>query len=248
MPVVNGMALPLTVLSVKGRVLDPNGAPIPKLLAQVCGTNLCINGTTDATGTALVDVGNKMLTNPAFKYGEGYKFARFAAPLPKGGAYEFADDNTTAALPAQGAAFTPGQDAVSGGVTLSIPAGGVVNVDTLNYDMPDMQLFRAVEIPIAKAGPAVDKSLNLEILYGAGPIETTLCPAAAVSVPNTPNWPAGTAVEFFVHGVDVSEIYAPYGGWAKVSDGVVSADAKAVVTAKGGGLPIVSAFGVRKKM
>lgn len=230
---------------VNATVLDPMGAPVPMLLAQVCGLNLCINGTTGANGHVIVNV-NTSLTQPAFKYGEGYTFARFAQPLPTQAPIVI-PVAVTVALPAVGVDFVPGKDAISGGVTLSIPAGGVVEVDTLTYDMPDKQLFRAAEIPIAKAPAAVDPALNLEMLFGVGPVETTFCPSAGVTVPNTPSWPAGTAVEFYVHGVDVSEDFAPYGGWAKASDGAVSADGKTVSSAAGGGLPVLTAFGVRKK-
>ena len=68
-----------------------------------------------------------------------------------------------------------------------------------------------------------------------------------LTVSNDTGWPAGTAVEFFVHGTDVGEYWAPWGGWAKVSDGQVSADGKTISTNGGGGVPELSAFGIRKK-
>jgi hypothetical protein len=245
-PGVKGNGVAVNVGTVDATVLDPSDMPVPSLLAQVCGINICINGKTGANGHVIVNVNGQSLTQPAFKYGEGYTFARFAQPLPTMTPIVI-PVAVTVALPAAGVDFAAGKDSVSGGVTLSIPVGGTFEVDTLTYDMPDQQLFRAAEIPIAKAPAAVDPALNLEILYGVGPVETTFCPPAAVTVPNTPAWPAGTAVEFYVHGVDVSEDYAPYGGWAKVSDGAVSADGKTVSTAAAGGLPVLSAFGVRKK-
>jgi hypothetical protein len=93
----------------------------------------------------------------------------------------------------------------------------------------------------------VDPTLKLELLFAAVPLETRFCPAAHVSVPNSLNWPAGTNVEFFIHGLEISQEYALYGGWGKVSDGAVSADGKTVETAADGGLPILSNFGIRKK-
>ena len=50
---------------------------------------------------------------------------------------------------------------------------------------------------------------------------------------------------FVGYGVYVAEAWAPYGGWAKVSDGVVSPDGASVTTVDGGGLPELSAVGVR---
>ncbi|HEX7671984.1 MAG TPA: hypothetical protein VF395_20455, partial [Polyangiaceae bacterium] len=86
-----------------------------------------------------------------------------------------------------------------------------------------------------------------EIIVGLTPTSTTFCPRAGLSVPNTPGWKAGAAVEFFLHGVEVTEEFAPYGGWAKVSSGTVSADGKTVDTDpdETSGLPILSVVGVR---
>ena len=58
-------------------------------------------------------------------------------------------------------------------------------------------------------------------------------------------WAAGAAVEFYIHGLDVGQEWAPYAGWAKVSDGKVSDDGTEVVTADGQGIPVLSTFGVR---
>lgn len=66
-------------------------------------------------------------------------------------------------------------------------------------------------------------------------------------MPNSAKWPAGTDVEFVIHGVDVGQEWAAYGKWQKVSDGKVSADGATVSTVDGGGLPVLTAFGVRKK-
>ena len=42
------------------------------------------------------------------------------------------------------------------------------------------------------------------------------------------------------------EEWAPYGGWAKVSEGAVSGDGKNISTADGGGLPLVTVVGLRR--
>ena len=66
-----------------------------------------------------------------------------------------------------------------------------------------------------------------------------------LTVPNTAGWPAGQAVEVFIHGVSVEEEWAPYAGWAKVSGGVVSDDGLSVVSTEGEGLPVLGVVGVR---
>jgi hypothetical protein len=78
------------------------------------------------------------------------------------------------------------------------------------------------------------------------PVGTILCPAAKMTVENTTGLPPGARVEFFVHGVEVSEEWAPYGGWAHVSDGTVSDDGATISTDDAGGIPIVSVVGIRK--
>jgi hypothetical protein len=147
-----------------------------------------------------------------------------------------------------GAAFTPGADAVSGGVALTLGQTTVVTVDELNYDTPDKQLFRAVQIPVDQIKPVLDPSmLGLELVFGAAPIETTFCPPAQVKVPNSPMWAAGTAVEFYALGLETGQEWAPYAGWTKISDGAVSADGKVIATDAAGGFPVLETFGIRKK-
>jgi hypothetical protein len=93
----------------------------------------------------------------------------------------------------------------------------------------------------------VDPSLGFGIIVALTPEGTEVCPAAKLTVPNSPGWPAGSAVEIYLHGVDVAEAWAPYGGWAKVSDGIVSSDGASVTTVDGSGLPELSVVGIRRK-
>ena len=251
-----------TVDKLNGKVVDLAGAPAKKTLAQVCGTDLCIYGSTDDQGVVgicdkqtqicapgIVPPVGSLFTRAAFKYGDGFDYARFAMLLPTNTQVYDVGTQITAALPPKtsGVEMTPGSDATSGGITLSIAAGASVKIDTLTFTEPDEQKFRAVEIPIAQAPEAVDKSLGFEIVVGATPMETEFCPFARLTVPNTPGWAAGTEVEFFVHSVDPTNAWAPYAGWAKVSGGSVSADGKTVSTTDGEGLPILSSLAVRKK-
>lgn len=120
--------------------------------------------------------------------------------------------------------FAVGASAKSNSITIDVPAGGSVTVDELTYEDPSTQTFRVALLPADAVAPAVDPALGLEIVYGAAPMETEFCPAATLHAPNTLGWAAGAAVELFIHGLEVGQEWAPYGGWAKVSDATVSAD------------------------
>lgn len=240
-----GPANDVAVTSAEATVVDLMNNPVKDNIVQLCGLNLCLNGTTGADGHVIVQAGNKMLTNPAFKYGDGFLYGKFAVPLKD--AVTALGTVVTAALPASGEAMVPGKAVISGGVTLTIPAGAGVNVDVLTYDTPDKQVFKAASVPVDKALPSLDPTLGLKALYVVAPVDTVFCPPATVMVDNAAALPAGSAVEFWIHGVGVEEYYVPYGGWAKISDGTVSADGKTISTSPGGGLPILTVFGVRAK-
>lgn len=229
-------------------VVDGAGGPIPHLIAQACGTNICLNGTTDGSGH--VEINNAVtVTKAAFKYGDGATYVRFALPLQGpavdvdlGAQATFAFDP-----PERGVPMTPGTEATSRGVTLTLPSDlDPVDPDPFDFPTADLKKFRAVEVPVAGAPAAVDASLGFGLILALTPSDTVLCPAAKLTAPNSPGWPPGTRVEFFLHGIDVGEEWAPYGGWAKVSGGTVSSDGTTVETEPGGGLPQLSVVGVRR--
>jgi hypothetical protein len=74
-----------------------------------------------------------------------------------------------------------------------------------------------------------------------------MCPPAKLTFPNTLNWPANTQVDLWLNGVETFDHYVPYGSWAKVAEGVVSADGKTISTKDGKGVPATGAYGVVKK-
>jgi hypothetical protein len=244
-PGYGGNETSIQVGSATATVVDLNGAPVAGVAVQLCGLDICLTDMTSSQGTVTVSA-NKMMKKPIFKYGDALTFAKLGVPITM--ATTTLPTLVTGALPATGAAFKVGGDTVSGGVTISIDAGAAVVVDELNYDTPDKQTFRAVQVPVDKIKPMLDpENLGLEMLFGVSPIETTFCPAAKVTVPNTPAWPAGTAVEFYAYGVETGQEWAPYGGFTKIADGTVSADGATVSTNDGAGFPVLETFGVRKK-
>lgn len=255
-----GGGTPQLVAEVSGRVFDQWGAPAANVPVQVCGLGACSNlATTSDQGvvctldkqTGLCAPGlspGLEITRPAFKYGLGVEHVKFAQLLPAAGPELAMGDLTTVTLPdvAQGVELVPGASASSNGLTLTLAEGATIAIDVLVFDTPELERFRAAEIPLETAPPAVDKSAGFEILIGTAPNDTELCPHASLSVPNTPSWPPGTEVEFWVHGVDLNEEWAPYGGWGKVSGGRVSSDGSHVVTHEGEGVPILGIFGIKK--
>ncbi len=243
---VNSNAAPTTIDKVEATLLDENDAPVVDQLVFACGVDFCPPpGTTGDNGHVVLNIGNKMLKQPAFKYGDGLLYGKFAALLTD--ASTVFTKAYTPKLPDTGAQLEAGKEATSGGVTITLAEGTVIEHDVIAYDTCEAQAFRAAAIPAGKEPAGLDPALGLEILYAVGPVDTFFCPAATVTVPNTPGWAAGTAVEFYVHGLSVGQEHVAYGAWAKISDGAVSADGKTISTAAGGGLPVLSAFGVKKK-
>jgi hypothetical protein len=257
---VNGTAAMATIV-------DETGTPVGGQPVYICGLNECTNpGTTGANGAVSIST-TYSLQKPAFKFGDALDYAELAIPLPAGmtdfdtvGTGELATGKL-AGKP--GATLAPGADAVSGDVTVSLPAGASVGINILVYGTSDQQQFRSVAIPLTNVGPVfapvtvgdAGTPADFQLLYGVAPAETTLCPAATVTValphvtttPNDLGWAAGTAVEFWIMTTDTGQTYAPYAGWAKMSDGVVSADGTSVATVPGQGFIFLENFAIRLK-
>ena len=213
----------------------------------VCGLNLCsAPHSTDAAGAVTIDVNLQEEAHAALWRLPVY--VRLLAPVTM--ASTTFPSLATAALPSTGAALAAGADAVSGSVTLAPPAGAAILIDTLSYGTPDQQRFRAAPIPVDNhqqdAVPGI-AAHGLLLVFGTTPLSTSICPPAKVTVANSLKWSAGQAVEFWVLGDDVGQQWAPYGDWAKISDGQVSADGQTITTADGQGFPVLLTFGIRLK-
>ena len=249
---------PQTINSVSAKVQDLAGNPATGALATLCGTDVCYFGKVDSKGDVVSCDKNNIcaggivsqtpIIKPAFKYGGGYNHAKFALPIPAGDPAPDIGVQLTAKFPPQGSGspLVAGETVTSSGVSLTLASPAKIKFEP-DYTTADEKKFRAVEIPMAKAPKAVDASLNFEVLVATTPVDTHICPHAKLSVPNTAGWAAGTAVEFYMHGVSVVEEWAPYGGWAKISEGKVDADGKTISTNDGEGVPLLTVFGVRKK-
>lgn len=239
-------AEPQQVDEVSARLVDQDGSVIANEPVQVCGSDVCFYGVTTEAGGVAIRPGQSM-TKPAFKFGEGKVSARFAWLLP---AEPVVDLGTVQSvrLPslADGAALEPGNTATSNGLSITPAEGSAITHDRLTFQTPEERRLRAVRVGLDVAPPVVDAELGLELLYAATPVETVFCPPSRLAIENTEGWAAGTQVEVFLHGVDIEEAWAPYGGWAKVADAVVSEDAARVETLDPG-LPVLGVLGFRRK-
>jgi hypothetical protein len=231
---------------VSATIVDLTSTPVSGFFVQICGLDVCASPqSTDGTGAVTIDATGLAFQKPVLGYGDALHWPLLLVPVPAGATVDLGT-LVTAALPTTGAAFVPGGDAVSGDVTVSIAPGGVATVDTILYDTTDKQGLRAAAIPVAKENAIPGVAANsFGLLYGVAPIDTLFCPAAQVTVANRAGWPAGARVAFYILGDDTAQPWAPYGEWALVSHGAVSADGTTIRTADGEGFPLLETFGVR---
>jgi hypothetical protein len=235
--------------SVSATLLDVNDEPIEGEIFEVCGIDLCSpparsgkdGRVTMSPATPLVE------KKPAAKFGEGILTPRFAILLPRERVIDLGVVHTVR-LPdlASAVPLVAGAPASSGRLTLLPSAGSQIKIDELTYESAEEQGFRAVKVPLDKAPELIDPSVGLEVVYGATPVDTHFCPPAKLRIENTEGWEPNTEVEVLLHGVAIEEEFAPYGGWAKVSDARVSADG-ALIETTSPGLPVLGTIGLRRK-
>jgi hypothetical protein len=245
--------------TVSGTLVDEAGGPVAGQPVLLCGLDLCsAPGETGPSGAFSVSFGRSE-KRPALRIGDGVAYAAFAIPFT--GPDAALGTLTTAHLPSTGAALVAGATAVSGDVSVAIPAGASVAIDGLTYGTADERALRTRSIPVGAAAAQLASakvggvSAHFGLLVGLAPAATTICPPARVTValphgsssPNDLGWAPGAAVEFWVTGRDVGQAFAPYAGWAWISDGVVSADGRSASTSDGQGLTFLETFAVRLK-
>lgn len=254
-PGFGGGEVEAPMTSVQATILDLDNVAVAGVQTLLCGLDICLDPKeTNANGQVTITAPMPMMGEPPFtmvaaalKYGDGLLYGRFGIPLTE--PVTVFPTVLTPKLPplAEGQTLAAGTTVTSGDVTLTIPTETNVEIDYLVYDEAGKEGFRTTTIPDPAAVIAIDPALMLEIAYAVAPVETLFCPAVMVTVPNTPAWPNDADVEFFVHGVDVAQHWAPYSGWAKMSDGKVSADGLTVSTSPEGGMSVLSVFGIRLK-
>ena len=227
-------------------VMGTDGSPAAGTTTKVCGTDICSEiKAAEANGDTTINASQEFV-DARFVHGNGKEYAEFAVILSGSEPNPAFGDVHVITLPsyAQGVAMEPGVDAVQNGVTLAIPADAVVDHDNLLYTDESQRVFRTESVLVSDfTFPAVDPSLNMEMLVALAPINTVVCPAAALTVPNTAGFAAGATVKIYVHGHLTFKHYAPYGEWEQVATGVVSGDGQTISTADGEGIELLATYG-----
>lgn len=232
---------PTAVDQVTGTVFTTDGDPIAETEVQVCGRDNCLYGATNDEGAFVVNHDGGELDKPIIKAGNGLEILKMGFAFPADG------EPVEAVVPAltdSGTALVAGATAEADGVTLTVDADGVVALNLLDFSDPGEDTFRAAVVA-ADQVEALAPGEGFAMVVGLGPYETRFCPAAALSVPNDAGLEAGSAVEFFLYGLQVGEGFVPYGEWGKVADGVVSDDGSVITTADGEGLEVLGPVAVR---
>ena len=249
-----GPTIPTEVHSLTATIVELNGKPAANIGASLVGENLCLNAQADAQGHISVVADGNTFEDGRLMYGTGSVFMLFGAPLfsPSGDGNFDMGTLHTARLPdfAAGVPLALGQELTSGDVTIGLDPDAFVEFELLGaYDDCEQQNFRAVTVPPESTNlPGVDEALGLEMMFGLAPIHTQICPPASLTVPNLPGWDAEADVEFLYYGTTIYyEDWAPWGGWAKMADGKVSADGSTVSTNDGEGMNEIGVIGVRLK-
>lgn len=229
------------VTTMQATMVDPSGAPVAGLPVFVCGTNLCTAPARSAADGSVTVAACLPFARPALKVFSDPAWGPFAALLPGAGPAYSLGRVTVAPLPADGAPLVPGTSASSGGVTLSLAPGTHVTFDVTHQD-PNAQELRAVEQPASRLPPTLAGGVS--DAWALAPLDTKLDPPAQLTVPNTPGWPAGAQVDFYLDGADAASTSppAPWGAWGLVGTGAVSADAKSIALAA---LPEIAMVGVK---
>ncbi len=239
------------LVSFDATLVDATAQPIANESIYICGKNICTSPIPSNAQGKIHASACLWFVGAAFKYLGRTKYASFATGLPDGQPAIVVPQIVLTPLPAQGVDLpTAGGDVVSNLVTLTV-APSSFSFDPGEPQTADLHQFRAVEVPIASAPPLVDPTLKLEVFWGLGPVNAALSPPGALKVPNSKKWAPNAIVEFFLNGVDLIDVAppAPYGKWAPIGTGHVSADGKTVSTdtGPGNGLPMISMVGIRLK-
>ncbi len=230
----------------RGSVVDDAGKAVAGITAQTCGTNLCLQGETDDTGYVLHQRAIA-LRRPAFKYGDGLRYAQFAFLLPDQPVIDVGEQTTVPLLTGKGGdRLEVGAEMTSRGVTLSIAADAQLSLNLLDFPDEADHVFTAYEMPRAVWPDAVADQYDLERVVALGPLKTEICPPAEVRLPNSEGWEPDTEVEILLHVTDVAHHWALYGEWGQVADAVVSEDGAEVVTIDGTGVGQLGVIGLRR--
>jgi hypothetical protein len=230
----------------RAAVVDDEGNAVAGITAQACGTNLCLFGATDDAGYVLHQR-ETALRRPAFKYGDGLRYAQFALLLPDRPSHDLGEQITVPLLTSAGGdRIAAGSTVSARGVTLNIADDAEVKLNLLQFSDAADHVFTAREVPRAAWPEAVTAEYGFEHVVALGPLETEFCPPAQLELPNSEGWEPGTAVELLLHVTSVSHHWALFGEWGKLADAEVSEDGALIVTRSDSGIGQLGVIGLRR--
>jgi hypothetical protein len=230
--------VPLTNVQASAR--DETGTGIPNTPFQLCGTDLCLPGTTSAIGLVTFMNSQPALDRPFFKPGDSLTYGKIGyayteqSPSPLIGHFPSMTDS--------GQEMVPGMTISAAGASLVVPEG--YTIDTLIYDEPAKQTFRAGTLPTNLVADATGDPAFV-MLYALGPFETLLCPPAQLTLDNYANLPADSEVELWGQELGIEELFAGFGEWVHLDDGVVSSDGSTITTVNG--IPVLFTIAIKPK-
>ena len=223
---------------------DETGAAITDVNLQLCGTDGCLYSTTNALGQATFnnDLSSETIDRPTVKPGDSLVFGKIGWPWAVGSPSPF--PVMFPRMEDSGQQMDRGASVSAGGVTLDIADDLNVTIDTLTYDEPAKQTFRAAQVPEAMV-EAVTGDAAFVMVFTLGPVDTLFCPTGVdATFENYAGLDADTPVEIFGQELAVGEYFGGYGEWTKIADGVVSSDGS-VITTTGDGLPALLTVAIR---
>jgi hypothetical protein len=245
-------ATAVCVKTVDVTILSALGAPMVGFHAQVCGGNVCVGGKSDAQGTVHFAPCTN-IKSPAFEIVGGPKYVSFAigitASVTNLGTVKLVNLPTTG-QPMPASPPSAATTLESGGVQLTLAAGTKIGIDLIDESEGDPPQFRAMVVQPSQAPEASLGSMGLELLVALGPFGATLSVQAKLSLPNSPQWAAGSVVEIFQQGLDnAGEGNRAPASWSAVGTGRVSADGKSIATddGAGNGIANMALVGIRRK-
>jgi hypothetical protein len=242
-----------TVTSITALYIDQDGNPAEGVQTTACGTNLCSEpADSDASGAVTVTA-DSMFTDPRFNAGHNaYGYAKFSGLIPTTPVHDFGTVRVIR-MPAfsSGVAINPGETATQGGVSLTLAADAELQHSCVDYPDENQRGLRGAVVDVrtwtAAETPQIDASLGIEVIVVAMPLGTHICPAAEMTFDNEAGYAASSEVDIYINGAKTFKHYAPYGQWAKISEGVVSADGTTITTKDGMGLSTLGTFGIVPK-
>lgn len=235
-------ALPFERLT--ATVVDEEGNPVQNILAQACGTNVCLQSKTNAEGRVTITEAAE-ISKLAFKYGDGLRYAQIVVQAAEGERHDLGTQ-TTLRLPEEDTnnRFEAGATVESSGARLTLDADATVKLDRLSYPDAEQHVFVAREFERAVLPPSIE-AREFDAVWVLGPLKTSFCPSAALSLPNTAKFPAGSVVELHLLVNDIEGHFAPYAEWGKVGEATVTSDGARIETDPHSGLPELGIVGLR---